>query len=52
MKYCSFLKFHRITEWLKLEETSGGHLVCKPLLKQAHLAQAVQDQVQAGFEYH
>lgn len=40
---------YRITEWLKLEETSGGHLVQPPLLKQDHLEPVVQDHVQTAF---
>lgn len=36
---------------LRLERTSEGHLVQPPLLKQAHLEQVVQDNVQMAFGY-
>jgi len=42
--------FHRITEWLGLEGTSGIPQP-NPLLKQGHQEQAAQDLVQAGLEY-
>jgi len=41
---------HRITEGLRLEGTSGV-IWSTPPLKQGHLEQAVQDHVQAVFEY-
>jgi len=34
---------HRTAAWLKLEGTSGGHLVELPVPKQGHLEQAAQD---------
>lgn len=43
----SFL--HTVIEWLRLEGTSGGHLVQPPLLKQGHLEWAAQGCVQLGF---
>lgn len=40
-----------ITEWLRQEGTAGDQLVWFPLLKQGHLAQLAQGQVQWGLEY-
>lgn len=37
-----------MTEWLRLEWTSGGYLVY-PLLKPCHLEQVAQDCVQVAF---
>lgn len=44
---CSFTG---ITEWLKLEEISGGHLTQSPWLKHSHLAQVAWDHIPASFE--
>jgi len=48
---CFPLSVYRITDWLRLEGTSGCHLVQPPLLKQGHLEPVVQDHVQTAFEY-
>ena len=40
-----------ITERLRLEGTSQGHLAQTPWLKQGHLEPAAQDHVQMAFEY-
>ena len=41
----------RVTEGLRWEGTSGGHLVQPPLLKQGHLQPVDQDRVQTACEY-
>lgn len=41
---------HRIREWQRLEETSGGWLVQSPMLIQRPLEQVAQDHVRMGFE--
>ena len=40
-QYNLIYDFHRITEWLRVEETSGGYLV-QLLLKQGHTDQVAQ----------
>jgi len=47
--YC--LGYHRLKEKLRLEGTSGGHLVSVLLLKQGHLQQVAQDHVRITFNY-
>lgn len=43
---------HRIREWVKLDVTTGGHLVHPPLLKQALLEHMAQDCVQMALLKH
>ena len=43
--------FFRITEWWRLEGTSGRHPVQPPLLQQVHLEPVAQDRVQMASEY-
>ena len=45
------IRLHRNTERLRLEGTSGGHIVQPALLKQGHLELVAQDHVQTAFEY-
>lgn len=40
---------HKITEWLRLEMTSGGHLIQQPL-QAGHPDQGAQAHVQAAFD--
>jgi len=42
---------HRIREWLRLEGTSGDHLVQPLLLSQGHPETLAQGSVQMAFEY-
>jgi len=44
-------ELQKLMGWLRLEGTTGGHLVEPPLLKQGQLEQVAQDHVQTAFEY-
>lgn len=50
-QYNLLYDFHRITEWLRVEETSGGYLV-QLLLKQGHPDQVAQGPHPEDFEIY
>ena len=44
-------QIHTITEWLRLDRSSGDHLVQLLCSEQGHMQHSAQDCVQSGFEY-
>jgi len=50
ISYASFKIYHRITEQLRLEGTSGGSSGPILLLKQSHLVPVAQDSIRTVFK--